>query len=109
MVEKHLISHAKSSSFDNFNNAYSKRKNADILFFDCKLDEFQNICLSFNSDLTPKVVVNFSQLLDLNFKIVLHTIFASLSLSTKTKTPSASTIIAFADAKEIERHKRSQK
>ena len=71
MVEKHLITHTKSSSFDNFNNAYSKRKNADILFFDCKLDEFQNICLSFNSDLTPKVVVNFSQLLDLNFKIAL--------------------------------------
>jgi len=74
MVEKFFISQANSSSFDNFNNSYSKSKKADILFFDSKLDEFQNICLSFNADKTPKVVVNFSQLIDLNFQILLLTI-----------------------------------
>jgi hypothetical protein len=73
MVEKHLITHTASSSFDNFNNAYAKTKNADILFIDFKLDEFQNICLSFNADKTPKVAINFSQLLDLKFKILLLT------------------------------------
>jgi hypothetical protein len=81
MVEKYLITHTSSSSFDNFNNAYLKRKNADILFFDSKLDEFQNICLSFNSDSTPKVVVNFVQLLDLNFKIALLTIEGDNSIN----------------------------
>ena len=74
MVEKHLITHTSTSSFDNFNNAYSKTKNADILFIDFKLDEFQNICLSFNADKTPKVAINFSQLTDLNFKIALLSI-----------------------------------
>ena len=73
MVEKYLITHSATSSFDNFNNAYSKTKNADILFVDFKLDEFENICLSFNADRTPKVAINFSQLLDLKFKILLLT------------------------------------
>lgn len=71
MVEKYLIKHTSATSFDNFNDAYSKTKSSDILFFNFKLDEFQNICLSFNSDNTPKVVINFLQLLDLNFKILL--------------------------------------
>ena len=69
MVEKYLITHTATSSFDNFNNAYSKTKNADIIFADFKLDEFENICLSFNADKTPKVAINFAQLLDLKFKI----------------------------------------
>ena len=73
MVEKFFITQGNTNSFDSFNNAYSKTKKADILFFDSKLDEFQNICLSFNLDKTPKVVVNFSQLLDLNSKILLLT------------------------------------
>ena len=74
MVDKYIITHTKENSFDNFNNLYSKKRKADILFFESKLDEFQNICLSFNPDKTPKVVVNFSQLTDLNFKILLLTI-----------------------------------
>jgi hypothetical protein len=73
MVEKYLITHSATSSFDNFNNAYTKTKNADILFVDFKLDQYENICLSFNADKTPKVAINFSQLLDLKFKILLLT------------------------------------
>jgi len=73
MVEKYFITHTSSTSFDNFNNAYSKNKNADILFVDFKSDEFENICLSFNVDKTPKVAINFSQLFDLKFKILLLT------------------------------------
>ncbi len=71
MVDKYLITHAKENSFDSFNNAYLKQRKADILFFESKLDEFNNICLSFNSDKTPKVVMSFSQLIDFNFKIML--------------------------------------
>ena len=71
MVDKYLITHAKENSFDSFNNAYLKQRKADILFFESKLDSFNNICLSFNSDKTPKVVMSFSQLIDFNFKIML--------------------------------------
>lgn len=74
MVDKYLITHTKENSFDSFNNAYLKQKKADILFFESKLDEFNNICLSFNSDNTPKVVKSFSQLIDLDFKIILFAI-----------------------------------
>jgi len=74
MVDKYLITHTKENSFDSFNNAYLKQRKADILFFDSKLDEFNNICLSFNSDKTPKVVMSFSQLIDFNFKIMLLSI-----------------------------------
>ena len=71
MVDKYLITYAKENSFDSFNNAYLKQRKADILFFESKLDEFNNICLSFNSDKTPKVVMSFPQLIDFNFKIML--------------------------------------
>ena len=74
MVDKYLITYTKESSFDSFNNAYLKQRKADILFFESKLDNFNNICLSFNSDNTPKVVISFSQLIALNFKIMLLSI-----------------------------------
>jgi hypothetical protein len=74
MVDKYLITYTKESSFDSFNNSYLKQRKADILFFESKLDEFNNICLSFNSDNTPKVVISFSQLVDLNSKIMLLSI-----------------------------------